>query len=339
MSFPIIRHIKDSGMTIYDFEEKCYISTKMLEEILNIAFANKSFKELPLRTRSKTVKSTVCKALGYPVPKSFRRCKPDFISQDLDVYTQKSNNLQIWNEEICPDRRYAIIKLSNEDRVSKVRVLTGSDIAKYDTTGTITIKHQAILNIGNSKAEIVSEKDTEILRKFLSLPDYRIECLANPTEMPVPGKVLPIHILFKKLKPLIGKSFMDTGVDQERTRGGQLHKLVCSALGYSDFSDSGQFPDIPNQLIEVKLQTSPTIDLGAILPDSKKPIESISLNFPVSPRDVRYVIFYGVIKGGRVQIGNLYMATGQDFFDRFPRMEGNVVNRKLQIPLPGTLFV
>ena len=43
---------------------------------------------------------------------------------------------------------------------------------------------------------------------------------------------------------------------------------VDGYLGYSRYEDKGQFPDIRHQLLEVKLQTSPTIDLGLVLPSS-----------------------------------------------------------------------
>ena len=63
---------------------------------------------------------------------------------------------------------------------------------------------------------------------------------------------------------------MDTGFDQERNRGAELHKLVCQRLGYLDYRDDGQFPDVRHQLLEVKLQSSPTIDLGLVCPDSEE---------------------------------------------------------------------
>ena len=50
----------------------------------------------------------------------------------------------------------------------------------------------------------------------------------------------------------------------------KLHSLACSALGYSNYKDDGKFPDIKHQLIEVKLQTSPTIDLGLFLPTNEE---------------------------------------------------------------------
>ena len=65
-----------------------WIPTHRLEKLLNDGLCGKSLTGLPLRTRSKIVKSAVCEALGYPVPKSFKRTQPRFPGQQLDVYVQ-----------------------------------------------------------------------------------------------------------------------------------------------------------------------------------------------------------------------------------------------------------
>src|ERR1019366_2849728 len=111
--------------------------------LLNRGLAGLSLARLPLRTRTKVVKTQVCRALGYPVPSSFRKTQPRFPGQFFDTYVQKSNNLQVWNEELSPTRRYVLIRLSSADVVTKVKVVTGDTLAKLDTTGTLTQKYQA----------------------------------------------------------------------------------------------------------------------------------------------------------------------------------------------------
>jgi hypothetical protein len=54
---------------------------------------------------------------------------------------------------------------------------------------------------------------------------------------------------------------------------------------------------------------------------------------------VRYGVFYGRLTGTEVQIENLVLTKGQDFFSFFQRFEGKVVNAKLQIPLPRDFFL
>ncbi|MGH9426853.1 MAG: restriction endonuclease, partial [Terriglobia bacterium] len=100
-------------------------------------------------------------------------------------------------------------------------------------------------------------------------------------------------------------------------------------------ADDGQFPDIKQQIIEVKLQTSPTIDLGLVTPDSLAPLDlPIIDGNQLRHCDVRYALFFAEIVGRNVVIRNVYLITGQDFFSRFPRFGGKVLNKKLQIPLP-----
>ena len=138
---------------------------------------------------------------------------------------------------------------------------------------------------------------------------------------------------------LIGRSFDDPGMDQERNRGAALHRLVCQCLGYSRYEDKGQFPDICHQLLEVKLQTSPTINLGLVLPNSEGPLDIRQIG-DCHPKhcDTRYAVFYAKTDGSQVTLTHLFVTTGADFFTRFRRFEGNVTNRKIQIRLPRNFF-
>ncbi|WP_244213841.1 hypothetical protein [Paenibacillus barcinonensis] len=151
--------------------------------------------------------------------------------------------------------------------------------------------------------------------------------------------MLPIETLYNKLKSIVGSSFTDAGSDQERNRGAALHKLVCKKLGYSTYKDDGRFPDVKHQLLEVKLQTSPTIDLGLFSPDSTSILDIRQIDGNrVRLCDVRYAVFYGVIEEGQVKITNFYLTTGEDFFSRFPQFQGKVLNSKLQIKLKKDFF-
>mgnify|MGYP003588957547 CR=1 FL=1 len=136
------KRIYESGLGIYDVisptDPLFYIPTNELEQILDSGLRGISLAGLPLRTRSKTVKTEICKTLGYPIPRSFVKTQPRFVGQNFDVYTQKSLNLQIWNEEIDPERRYVLIRVDDDDIIRRVKVLTGDQLAIYDNTGTLT---------------------------------------------------------------------------------------------------------------------------------------------------------------------------------------------------------
>lgn len=137
----------------------------------------------------------------------------------------------------------------------------------------------------------------------------------------------------------MGFRFTDRGNDQERNRGAELHRLVCQCLGYLSYQDDGQFPDVRHQLLEVKLQTSPTIDLGLVLPSSSEAL-GIPLTDGTQVRhcDVRYAVFYATNERGRITLTNLFLTTGEVFFSRFPQFQGKILNKKLQIPLPTDFF-
>jgi hypothetical protein len=334
--------ISASGTTIYDEipvgHPRLWIPTPQLERLLQKGLQGKSLAGLPLRTRSKVVKEEICHVLGYPIPKSFKKTKPRFPSQLLDIYTQKSNNLQIWNEEISGTRRYAIIRVSEDDQITRVKVVTGDTLALLDTTGTLTQKYQARCLIGQSATELISEEDTSEMAPFVR-GDIDLSKAPSPIAHPEVGALLPIAEVFARLSPLIGMQFPDAGAVQERNRGGSLHRLVCEALGYPNYLDDGQFPDIRHQLLEVKLQTSPTIDLGLVRPDSMEPLDVPMLDkVQVRHCDVRYAVFYAGIQNGIVTLSHLFVTPGAFFFRRFPQFQGKILNAKLQIPLPANFF-
>jgi len=330
------------GLSIYDHIElgdpEFWIPTPALEYLLNKALTGISLSGLPLRTRSKVAKGHVCRALGYPAPASFKKTQPRFPGQRFDTYIQKSNNLQIWNEEVALTRRYVIIRVSDDDVIVRVKVVTGDTLTLLNTTGTLTQKYQARLIPGDAKVELISDQDTDLLRSFVK-PSFKIESTASPVDEPIAGKLLPIKVILERLSVLVGESFPDSGYDQERNRGAELHRIVCKQLGYADYRDVGQFPDVRNQLLEVKLQTSATIDLGLICPNSTEALDIPKIQgHQIRHCDVRYAMFYAETNGRNVTLTNLFLTTGERFFSRFPQFEGKILNRKLQIPLPADFF-
>ncbi len=338
-----VSRISNSGLSIYDPIEMgdpdLWIPAPELEWLLSDGLRGLSLEGLALRTRSKVVKESICRALGYPVPGSFNRVRPRFLGQQFDVYSQKSNNLQIWNQEISPTRRYVIIRISPDDVIERIRVVTGDILARLDRSGTLTRKYQARIDAGLEPAEMVVSEDTDNLRAILKKDGYAAGFDSSPTDDPVADTLLPIGIVFQRLEQLAGCGFIDPGPDQERNRGAELHKIVCRELGYSEYRDDGRFPDIRHQLLEIKLQTSSTIDLGLVKPDSQEPMDIPRIEGKqIRCCDARYAIFCAHTDGEHVSITHLYVTTGEAFFDRFPQFRGRVVNVKFQIPLPNDFF-
>src|SRR3990172_3761363 len=225
-----VEAISRSGLSIYDPIEVgslLWIPIGKLEILLNGRLQGTSLQGLPLRTRSKVIKSKVCQALGYPMPKVFKRTKPRFPGQNFDTYVQKSNNLQIWNEEVSLTRRYVLIRVSEDDIVEQVKVINGETLASLDTTGTLTQKYQARLSIGVESKELITPNDTDNLQAIIRSGPYPSKIKRGPTEYPTAGNLLPIQEMYRRLSKLIRKNFFDAGSDQERIRGAELHRIVC----------------------------------------------------------------------------------------------------------------
>ncbi len=332
--------IAKSGKSIYDAlhdSPEFFFASGDLESILRAGLVGLDLN-YPLRSRSKVLKSKICEILGYPVPASFKRSKPRFPGQDFDTYVQKSNNLQIWNEEITPTRRYVIIRLDEGSKVVGVRVITGEVLAKLDTTGTLTKKYQAKSRAPITQSVLVSKSDSYSVHDAIAaLPNRKLPLPQSGTRSLILDfkSFLPIEALYKRFLKLVGKCLTDPGLDQERNRGAALHRAACTALGMTNYADTGRFPDVMEQLVEVKLQTAATIDLGLVSPDDATPLDF----FPrVRHCDVRYAVFYGAVVECEVKLDHLVLARGTDFFSFFQRFEGKVVNAKLQIPLPRNFF-
>ena len=342
MKSAVVAAIAASGKTIYDpivvGDPKLWLTAEHLEEVLQANLVGFNVHGLAIKTRSKVVKKEVARILGYPVPSSFKRCYPKFLGQDFDTYVQAANNLQIWNQELAASRRYVLVRVNAQGMVTRVKVINGGELLKRDTTGKITQKYQARVTDLSAAIELVNASDTANIQPLLT-PTFPKSFVTSPTSQAVAGEVLPIKEVRDRLGSIVGMSFADLGSTQERNRGAGLHNLVCKALGYSTYGDTGQFPDVPHQLLEVKLQTSPTIDLGLVLPSSTGFLGLPLLNgVQVRHCDVRYAVCCGTTDGTNVKITNLILTTGEDFFTRFTQFQGKVINGKLQMPLPSDFF-
>lgn len=91
-------NIINSQLTIYDTltpqDIKYWYPDAELEFILKENMLGNSYIGQANRTRSKSINQDICKALGYPIPKTFKKTKPRFLCQNFDKYAQQRNNLQ-----------------------------------------------------------------------------------------------------------------------------------------------------------------------------------------------------------------------------------------------------
>lgn len=332
------KRIRELGIGIYDElpDHECFIPDLELEHLLEQHFLGIELGTLPARTRSKLAKEEVCRALGYPVPKSFKKTQPRFPGQNLDVYVQSSNNLQIWNEELSPERRYALVRPDANGTVVRVRVIRGVDLAQFDTTGTFTSKFQARM-VSKGGSSLLSEQDTPLIAT-ISSEDPILNGI-EPVDLPSETTLYSIGELYRRLLPIVGRVYTIPSGYSDRIRGEVVHKDVCRQLGYRSFAEDGTFPDVKNQLLEVKAQTSQTIDLGLHNPSSDVTILETE-HLTVHAYDVRYALFDCDTIGETTsfRVNALYMVVGGDFDSHFPLFKGKIQNKKIQLPLPRDFF-
>lgn len=318
-------------------DSRYFYSPDHLEALLNEELLGRDdLAGMAVKTRAKAAKTLVCEALGYAAPTSFRKIAggPRLPHPAVDVYAQQSNNLQIWNDEVDAERRYVIIVL-DECRIRDVRVVAGADLAQFDNTGKLTSKFQASRINERNGSRLVSLEDTPHFVERL-VPGTHASS-NSPVALPEAGGVLAISEVYNRLLPMVGMTYEDPGIVQERNRGTVVHREVCNRLETGRFADNGQFPDILSQLVEVKLQLARTVDLGLELPGSDTPLASA--NGLLQVRDVRYAIFYATRTGSEFTLDSLVLTSGADFFEEYRQFGGLTSNKKLQLRLPASWFI
>lgn len=238
---------------------------------------------------------------------------PKIAREFIDTYIVTSGtsyNLQVWNripatetllvkyesgESLkCTDVRFVFVRIDTENnKIASVVILTPEYIEqKFGKFGKPTIKHQLLIS-SKVRNEIYERED-----KILSFPDskklsYQIR---HDYEPPKSGMVEEpsIQHLFSigLLKKMVAEKLIGFKLDAAATknRGQALEKKVLELLGYEVNENDllyGAFPDIRNQLLEVKVQDSPTVDLGKFSPEKE---EIVIEDSDLTTFDVRYLI-------------------------------------------------
>lgn len=218
-------------------------------------------------------------------------------------------NLQVWNrnpstESIQIEYRNGDTLQSNEVRfvltkvhpttyiIESIIVLTpGYIVEKFGIFGKPTIKSQLIIS-DKVRKSILSNENKMLFyddREKIGLEDninnihkFRIH------DEPSADSLLPLKIIKEIVTQKIIGQTIATGAT--KNRGQALEAIIAISLGY-DINDkellAGGYPDIRNQALEVKLQDSPTVDLGKYTPEYKEEIPKCS---SFNTRNMRYLI-------------------------------------------------
>ena len=268
------------------------------------------------------------------------------------VTTGDSYNLQVWNRLPnssndlvkynngnssikCKDIRFIFAKIDSEKKTISSVVVTTPDyiVNKFGRFGIPTIKYQMIVS-EIKRTEIIGydtscyyKNDTENMSKYTSARFSPPSGLIS--DLPVKGEILSLECIKDKIvKSLIGTKVVDSDT---KTKGQYLERVVANILGYSS-EDSlvGGYPDIPNQLLEIKVQDSSTVDLGKFSPSNPVVVNS---EMGLTTEDVRYLIALtdadGLIEG-------VILSPGAFLGDTFTFVSDT--NYKCQRTIPMSFF-
>ena len=231
------------------------------------------------------------------------------LSDAYIVTTGDAYNLQVWNrlpdtQDVlirycngkapikCQDIRFIFVKIDVTTQTISAIVVASPQyiVSKFGPFGIPTIKYQMIisnlirLHIVKGVNSCFFRTDTDAIAQITSY-DY-IKPNGSIASSPNPGYILSLECIRKRIiEELIGIKLKSTDT---KTRGQELERIVAGLLGY-DSNDPlvGRYPDIPNQLLEIKVQDSPTVDLGKYSPSN--PIV-VNEDLGLSTEDVRYLI-------------------------------------------------
>ncbi len=238
---------------------------------------------------------------------------PKITREFIDTYIVTSGtsyNLQVWNRSPaadtllikyesgdslkCTDVRFVLVKIdTTKNTISTIIILTPQYIEqRFGRFGKSTIKHQLLISkkvrkyIYESEDKILSFVDSKNISYHIR-HDY-LPPKSGMVEEPDIKHLFSIALLKKMVaEKLIGFKLEAAST---KNRGQALEKKVLELLGYEIKKTDllyGSFPDIKNQLLEVKVQDSPTVDLGKFSPEKEEVvIESSRL----TTFDVRYLI-------------------------------------------------
>lgn len=233
---------------------------------------------------------------------------PTFLREYIDTYivtTGASYNLQVWNRNpnsasvqvdlkngetlLASDVRFVLGKIGRDETIESIVIMTPDYIEDtFGKFGKPTIKQQLI--ISNKKRKDITEEGSLIIKEEkLSnnvIADRNEMINSDASIKDEPQKVFPIAFLDEKITERILGEKLDITLSTKQ-RGQQLERLVAYQLGYKNNCEAldGGYPDIRNQMLEVKVQDSPTIDLGKYSPQFE---EQINADF--TTRTIRYLI-------------------------------------------------
>ena len=242
-----------------------------------------------------------------------RKGVPSLLREYVDTYIVTSGdcyNLQVWNRNPASPSvqieytngatlsanqvRFVLVRIdTTSHRVRCVAVLTPDYIvSKFGKFGKPTVKQQLVITVAarqrvydTPERMVFFQDDHRVAVRTVAQVDLGgCSFHSEPEE----GRLLSIQAIRDIVAPrVIGAVFQPNAT---KTRGQALEQLVASALGYKVNEKGfmiGGFPDVRHQALEVKVQDSPTVDLGRYSPQFEEEIPGCT---GFTSQSVRYLI-------------------------------------------------
>jgi hypothetical protein len=288
-------------------------------------------------------------AVEYEIVPPKQKGVPSFLREYIDTYIVTSGvnyNLQVWNRNpnsssvqvdlkngetlLASDVRFVLGKINADEIIESIVIMTPEYIEnRFGKFGKPTVKQQLI--ISNKKREEILKKhsmivaDTNISVDLLDTENNMVVGDVNIKDEP--ERVLPIETINQQVtEKLLGEK-LDISLSTKQ-RGQQLERMVAYQLGYKRLHEGleGGYPDIRNQMLEVKVQDSPTIDLGRYSPQFEEQI-----NEEFTTRTIRYLIALTDASNG--EIDGVVLCPGDELGKHFTYVAEKSFKCQRNIPM------
>ena len=319
----------------------CDILAERLEPLLH--------ERIPLTGKSRTDGSNLRKLVveqleqydyGYaPEPNCtcVRKGLPRITRELLDTYivtTGRSYNLQVWNripnsDDIlidyddgqalrCCDVRYALVRVDPATgEILSIVIMSADEIERrFGRFGVPTIKWQLIIS-DTARDRILRNNPPILVGHDLIDADWLDRGIGYHTagfdDDPVYGEIIPIEAIADIAEGSLLNTMIETAAT--KNRGQSLELRIIRMLGYNvpdDVRLVGGYPDLPNQALEIKIQDSPTVDLGryspqfeeVIFPDPQ--ITTSSMRYLIALMDENTDSVAGIVLCSGKELGNYF---------------------------------
>lgn len=242
---------------------------------------------------------------GKGVPRLLREFIDTYIVTSGDSY-----NLQVWNRNpaeplpqieysdgsqmLANEVRFVFVRVDPEKQLIRSVIVATPDyiVDHFGKFGKPTVKEQLIIT-DSARKQICSQRPpllfypdcgpmAEKMVTSADLASHRIH------EEPSPGTTLRLSVIRDFVcSRLLGQEIKPQAT---KNRGQELERMVAVGLGYR-VSDqdvlAGGYPDLRHQALEVKVQDSPTVDLGRYSPQFEEDVPDCP---GFTTQSIRYLI-------------------------------------------------